>query len=331
MNIFKFIWNIIVAIGVLIGIIDGYDDAIDFFNENIYTAFNPLSLEYIKIVTPTFIFLISFTIYLINRTKFIVFFKSNLFSPIFIIKDIHEFQHIYDDIIDSIALAREAGKEVAIGDNLCRNSIFQLLSHIRTTLSTIGIDQTSVNIKIPVNTGTGGRSITDLDHAVLKTYERAPSPLEQALTSIDNEASSPKLTERSNKERFIISNDENATKWMQDNAGKCKKGHSRCNSAYIHVLGSGSHSWISNDLIKDKKKKQFLSTSTGWEKYYKSLAVVAIAPHQTRVNGCIDNSFGVLVADSPKRNAFNKKLVRKVLGYYAHRLYRLLKYIEFKD
>lgn len=209
--------------------------------------------------------------------------------------------------------------------------MFQLLTQIRNTLAVAGLDETSVNIKIPINTGSGGRNISDLDHAVLKTYERAPSPLEGKITMEEDGGALPILRERSNKERFIISNEDNAVNWIENHLGECRKGHLRCNSAYIQVLGSGTHSWISNDLIKAKQKKQFYSTSEEWIKYYKSLAVVAIAPHQKKLNGCIDNSFGILIADSPKKNAFNKGLTQKILGYYAHRLYRLLKYIEFHD
>lgn len=324
--------SIFIVIAFFVGLLGDWDSAIEKFdiiqkfatsNYNIYPYIESSPIE---------VFILMLVIlYCTYRNKVVVFIKSKLFFPVYVISEIHDFQHLYEKFKEEIKTKKKADEKIKLDDYFCRNNIANLLTSIRNTLSVAGLRDTSINIKIPISKEDGS-AYADINNIFLKTYERTPSEKEDKKSTKKTEENQSDFIRRSNREVFIIADLDDidcSVSWMKDNAGKCKKTRSRCNSAYIYVLGSGSHSWISNNLKEAEKKEIFYSTSKNWNAYYNSLAVVAIAPHQDRTNGIIDSPFGVLIADSPGKDAFNKVLVRKLLGYFAHRLYSLLIHIEF--
>lgn len=235
---------------------------------------------------------------------------------------IHEFEHLIDEGTQRIKVYKGADDNFSLDDDRSRKIILELLDQIRKTLSQLNDKDINVHIKLPfLRDGDHATTYTNIESIYLKAYERSMSDYERKMTISENEDIEAKLLPRSKKERFAIKIDGDP-QWIRSHTN-CTKTY-KCNSAYNSVLGSGKHSWISNNLIKTKEKDQYCSTSKNWQIYYESMAVAAIAPHQANSHGEIDDSFGIIIADSGKINAFNRKLTIQLMGYYAHRLYRLL-------
>lgn len=338
--ILKYIGYILAGIVWLIGVSSGIVTWLSSWQQardNLYKMTNITGTDVasfidtkMSIIFLTSIVLSLLILYGIFRTRILVVAKSIFRRPLEMATHIHQFEHLYDDIINEIDIRKKSGETVNLGSHVSRESVFKLLEQIRVTLASFGDENTNINIKIPINNSGSHGWMTDPKKFKLVTYERAPSPYEFKKTAKSDKSEKRELKRRSNNEKFLIMiDDDDDISSIDKNNGKChSRSGIRCNSAYNSVLGSGRHAWISNDIVKMKKKGLYKSTSDKWEDYYKSLAVVAIAPHQAKEDGYVENSFGILVADSIGKGAFNRTLTKKLMGYYAHRLYRLLSYIE---
>lgn len=294
--------------------------------------------------TVCLIFLVFFLIFLYayNRTTIIVFFKAIVYKPLILMQHIHAFEHDYEKYRQEIEQKEEALKDqrLTLDSIFVRERVYALLSLIRLTLEAIGFSAVNVNIKIPIkkynekNQSEKNQILTeliDVSNVLLKTYERASSSHETKLTTL-NDIGKSKLNPRSDNEKFLVNQDcknSDNIKWIKSNMDTCSKKH-KCNSAYNYVLGQGENCWICNNLLEAEKNELYFSTSENWKSYYNALAVVAIAEHSLKIRGTVNNSFGILIADSKERNAFNKALVRQVLGYFAHKIFFLFSSIEIK-
>lgn len=200
-----------------------------------------------------------------------------------------------------------------------------LLSHCHDIIRTLTGISFSINIKLFERLDNHASGSSNLDEAVLVTYERFPSIDEKKSFQSDKPG-------RKNNEKFLVE------AWSNDNVEEiyknCLKARDgfRKNYAYDFVLGPSKHYWLSNNLKKDDKRKCFFSSSKNYDQFYNSLAVFLISPpldHSLKPSK--EETFGLLIFDTIHSNVFDKELSRQLLGYFAHRFYEYFSYFQLPN
>lgn len=263
----------------------------------------------------------------------LIFIKKYL-SVVSTIFELHEFQHIFSRAYNEVRMQGVSSKNFK---GIGFYALVGLLEKIQSILKvSTGVD-VSINIKAFIKTSEEdkGKKIP-LKETYLRVLVRVPSRKEsQSLKERDDEM---KYYIGSGRERFKrIKNNTPQTmnNWVTNivkplkEKVKDKNGEFLVNSSYLYILGNQHHYFISNDLEKEAKLGLYIGNCHNWGEYYKSKAIFLICPN-LKENKKVDTKLpiGILVIDSHKKFSFESKFTRKLIGYFAHRLYYILKYYE---
>lgn len=133
-------------------------------------------------------------------------------------------------------------------------------------------------------------------------------------------------------ELFEVSNkfDFNELEKVQKKLNNIKDNITRVNYAYNQVVFGYSKYWVCNNLRASVKNKEYFSGSKDYPSYYNSLAIFVVCEKEDDEynidieNNSISNIKGLLIIDSIDSGCFEKKLIKEVGGYIAHKLDRFL-------
>ena len=254
-----------------------------------------------------------------------------------IIIELHDFQHFFSKAYLEIR-KQDTSSESFRGVGLY--ALTELLRKVQSIIRlAIGAD-VSLNIKAFVKINkTENEEKTPAKNTYLRVLVRVPSNHELKCTQEnkhEERRDSFKYFIGSGRDHFKrIKNNAPQTmkKWMTETVNPLKdKIKDRdetflVNSAYLYILGDKQHYFISNNLEKDEKDGLYLGNCDDWKDFYKSKAVFLISPNM-KPNVPVDMKLpiGILVVDSKKKFIFETRFIRKLVGYFAHRLYDILKY-----
>lgn len=217
----------------------------------------------------------------------------------------HNYHHLFHEKKNQM----EGFVDLRIGSDNVKSSIEALINNARQVLScALGVD-VSVHVKLFERDDLEGGCVS-LEDSLLKAYVRSSSRRETKARQ------SGKLRARRNEELFkIVSSDSCADDDLSY----------KVNSGYNYVF-SMEHYWICNNLRKQEECGCFENTSTDWQDYYNSLAVFLIsAPMEIGVP-VTECPFGLFIVDSHEVGRFDRKRLKYVGGYLAHRLHDFLTY-----
>ncbi|MEF2230446.1 MAG: hypothetical protein V3571_05920 [Pseudodesulfovibrio sp.] len=229
------------------------------------------------------------------------------------IKLLHEFHHLLHE-----KKSRMKGyADLTVGSDNVMSSFRDIVNKAQQVLScALGVD-VAVHIKMFESEERGGACVS-LEQSVLKTYVRAPSRQER------RRRDAGKLSARRNDEQFKVV----PTLW--NDIEKLKSDYPpdaalKVNSGYNYAF-TREHYWVGNNLRKQSKKGTYYSTSENWELFYNSLAVFLISAPIDAGKDVGECPFGLFIVDSHETGRFDKKRLKYVGGYLAHRLHDFFTY-----
>ncbi|GEM_PF-5105737 len=282
------------------------------------------------IVSILFLIIKGIVFYLKKRGNVNFLIAIRRFSPIILFKvilEIHECQHLLEESRLEINELKNTKDEYLINKKK-RSTIALLLLKFKNIIDIITGSDVSVHIKLfeKISKEQLDESTTKaIDKLHLRTFERIPSKQEKK--SRENSI----LECRSNNKLFVTYkwSDDFITKYStKEEKEKLNKEDLYINSAYSQVLGKNSHTWISNNLKKDKERGKYFSNNPDETKYYNSLGVFLIGPVIRDGEECTKPAAGLLIFDSQKKNIFDIPFIRQVVGYISHRIYFYLTFIN---
>jgi hypothetical protein len=252
-----------------------------------------------------------------------------------LIIEIHEFQHLFTRACNAI---KKHSPSSANFNTIGRYALGTLLERIQIIVELATGANVSVNIKLFISDNSTSRSnITAAKDTYLRTLIRLHSRKE-ALYIKKNV-----LEERDNNKKYYVGKErytksknnkpQSLKKWINQTIKPLKEKLENnntgylVNSAYLYILGDKQHYFISNNLIKEEKRDLYTGNCTNWKSYYRSKAVFLICPNlKSGKNVDLNEPIGILIVDSKIRHIFETRFFRKLVGYFAHRLYDFLKY-----
>ncbi len=306
----------------------------------IRNIFKPLTLYIFLTILACYLLILAVTEYLRRRGERGI--PVRLFSVIkkhlkivSVIDELHEFQHLLSKGVKAI---QNYPCTMDNFNNIGRYALTGLLTKVQQVIEMVTGADVSVNVKLFIREDSTVRNdVIPAKKTYLRTLIRIPSRLE------NNNVRSNKCAEREDnmkyfigKERYIkVKNNKSQSmkKWITETITPLKERMENrgdnffVNSAYLYILGNMEHYFISNNLVKEEKKGLYLGNCKNWKDYYKSKAVFLISPN-LRSNEKVDinKPIGILIVDSHCKHIFEVRFIRKLIGYFAHRLYVFLKY-----
>lgn len=241
-----------------------------------------------------------------------------------VMKKIHDFQHDYElGVAGSIGLT--SVQDVKLVDATSR-----LLQHVQQAIEAITGAEVAVHIKLFfTKDGTSSDRPRSHSEAVLRTYFRVPTRKEELQAKHDD-----KRLRRNQPFQIILEPGGKGAVLHASRAAGSAIGDKglKNNSAYNYCFSAGQHYWVNNDLRRAYNEKKFFSDSDRWEEFYNSLAVIVINKHDRMQTGLFDRSepcpVGLLILDSPASGAFDRYIVPRVAGYFAHRFHQFFLHAE---
>lgn len=234
-----------------------------------------------------------------------------------VIKVLHRFQHIKDKFT---VMMESSGEKITVKSDIFREGMEQLLGQTQLAFNWLLVDDVNVHVKL-FQWKEQKKGKIAMGQVPLKAFARRYDW---------------KKMVRSNDEKFWV---ECATQqdWCKyvdalkenepsyNTITRQNKNRKRKNSAYDFVCQpseSQNRFYVCNNLRRARTKKSYFSNSAGWEKYYNSIAVFLIYPHSniTDLGEAVTPPSGLLIIDSRSTGMFDKRAIRDVGGYLAHKL-----------
>ncbi len=252
-----------------------------------------------------------------------------------IVSEIHEFQHEFEQsikVIKEIKQSEDTSESIRDIGKFLLESLLKKIQHIVFISTGANV---SVNLKVFIRSDDCKNGIdVSRQSTYLTTLAKAPSDQEKNDTK-KREFNAKYYVGDECYQKIVNGKPQTIKNWITktviplkekleyENSGE----EIFVNSAYLYILGNKEHHYISNDLIKEEKKGVYVGNCKDWRNFYRSKAVFLVSP-SLEENKHVDVSkpAGILIVDSRRKFIFENRFSKRLIGYFAHRLYDFVNY-----
>lgn len=233
-----------------------------------------------------------------------------------VIKVMHRFQHVKDRFT---VMMESSGEKISVKSDTFREGMEQLLGQAQLAFNWLLVDDVSVHVKL-FQWKKENKGKIAMGRVPVKAFARRYDW--KKMVRLNEEKFWVKCATQ--KDWYGYVNDLIKKEPDYKSITSENKNRKRSNSAYDFVCQPSEPQerfYVCNNLRRAQTKKSYFSNSAGWENHYNSIAVFLIYPHSnvTDLNDATNTPSGLLIIDSRSTGMFDKRAMRDVGGYLAHK------------